>query len=70
LTLTWSLIRWAELLEQHGVQSAPTKMTSSLQAASEDQRLDDEALALALMAVIAAYLTGADLASENIPDIH
>jgi hypothetical protein len=62
LTLTWSLIRLAERLERHGLQSAPT--------ASEDQQLDNEALALVLMAVVVAYPSGADLQSENIPDVH
>ena len=43
---------------------------SSQQAASEDNRLDGEALALVLMAINAAYPSGTDLPSESIPDIH
>jgi hypothetical protein len=69
LTLTWSLIRVAEMLEQHGMQSEPVDSDASLPAASEDQRLDNEALALVLMAVIAAYPSGADIPSESIPTI-
>lgn len=69
LTLTWSLIRLAERLEASGSTATSDPVQSALTQAASEQQLDEEALALVLMAVIAAYPTGADLPPESIPSI-
>jgi hypothetical protein len=69
LTLSWSLIRLAERLER--AESLSTlQTTDAAERSAPNERLDDEALALVLMAVIAAYPTGGDLPAESIPQIN
>lgn len=68
LTLTWSLIRLAERLETGASAATSDAVQSTQRRVASEQRLDEEALALVLMAVIAAYPTGADLPPESIPN--
>jgi len=60
LTLTWSLIRLAEKLErdQQSLFDTPRQGAQGGEAAAEALRLDNEALALVLMAAIKATPAG------------